>query len=93
MKFNELELIEPLIEAVNQMNYKEAKNVKITVKDTGKIQKIKVVDERIPEVPDTPQTGYNKSIYLYVLALLFGIGMLAKCLNVKNRYRKKQDEE
>ena len=53
----------------------------------------KVVDERIPEVPDTPQTGYNKSIYLYVLALLFGIGMLAKCLNVKNRYRKKQDEE
>ena len=24
MKFNELELIEPLIEAVNQMNYKEA---------------------------------------------------------------------
>ena len=74
-------------------HYKKAKNVKITVKDTGKIQKIKVVDERIPEVPDTPQTGYNKSIYLYVLALLFGIGMLAKCLNVKNRYRKKQDEE
>ena len=74
-------------------HYKKAKNVKITVKDTGKIQKIKVVDERIPEVPDTPQTGYNKSIYLYVLALLFGIGVLAKCLNVKNRYRKKQDEE
>lgn len=74
-------------------HYKKAKNVKITVKDTGKMQKIKVVDERIPEVPDTPQTGYNKSIYLYVLALLFGIGMLAKCLNVKNRYRKKQDEE
>ena len=51
------------------------------------------MDERIPEVPDTPQTGYNKSIYLYVLALLFGIGVLVKCLNAKNRYRKKQDEE
>ena len=74
-------------------HYKKAKNVKITVKDTGKIQKIKVVDECIPEVPDTPQTGHNKSIYLYVLALLFGTGVLAKCLNVKNRYRKKQDEE
>ena len=73
--------------------YQLAKPVQLTIKDTGKVQTVTVKDTPIPEVPDTPQTGYNKSIYLYVLALLFGIGMLAKCLNVKNRYRKKQDEE
>ena len=30
MKFNELELIEPLIEAVNQMNYKEASPIPVS---------------------------------------------------------------
>ena len=73
--------------------YQLAEPVKITIKDTSKVQTVTVKDVPIPDVPDTPQTGHNKSIYLYVLALLFGTGVLAKCLNVKNRYRKKQDEE
>ena len=60
-------------------HYKKAKNVKITVKDTGKIQKIKVVDERIPEVPDTPQTGGT----LPVLPLAAGfLGVAAAALMV-----------
>ena len=46
-------------------HYKKAEDVKITVKDTGKVQKLKVVDERIPEVPDTPQTG-NRKKYSFV---------------------------
>ncbi len=38
--------------------YKTAKSVTYTIKDTGKIQKVSVTDERIPEnKPPVPQTG------------------------------------
>lgn len=40
-------------------HYKAAKDKKIRIKDTGKVQKLTVTDERIPVVPDTPQTGIN----------------------------------
>ena len=40
-------------------HYKAAKDKKIRIKDTGKVQKRTVTDERIPVVPDTPQTGIN----------------------------------
>lgn len=74
-------------------NYKKAEDVKIKVKDIGKVQKIKVIDERIPEVPDTPQTGNNRNIILYALALLFGFGALTtySCIRV-NHGKKKEDE-
>ena len=74
-------------------HYKKAEDVKIKVKDTGKVQKIKVIDERIPEVPDTPQTGNNRNIILYTLVLLFGFGALTtySCIRV-NHGKKKEDE-
>ena len=37
--------------------YQLAKPVKITIKDTGKVQTVTVKDAPIPDVPDTPQTG------------------------------------
>ena len=74
-------------------HYKKAKDVKITVKDTGKVQKMKVVDERIPEVPDTPQTGNNRNIFLYALALLLGLGTLTTYSCVRINYGKKKDHE
>ena len=74
-------------------HYKKAKDVKITVKDTGKVQKVKVVDECIPEIPDTPQTGGYRSILLYALALFLGIGgaITYSCIRV-NHGKKKEDE-
>lgn len=37
--------------------YRLAKPVKVTIKDTGDVQKVTVKDESIPDVPETPQTG------------------------------------
>lgn len=74
-------------------HYKKAEDVKITVKDTGKVQKLKVVDERIPEVPGTPQTGNRRNILLYALAILFGIGALTTYSCVRINHRKKKDNE
>ena len=74
-------------------HYKKAEDVKITVKDTGKVQKLKVVDERIPEVPDTPQTGNRRNILLYALAILFGIGALTTYSCVRINHGKKKDNE
>ena len=74
-------------------HYKKAEDVKIKVKDTGKVQKIKIIDERIPDVPDTPQTGNNRNIILYALVLLFGFGAFTTytCIRV-NHGKKKEDE-
>ena len=74
-------------------HYKKAEDVKITVKDTGKVQKLKVVDERIPEVPGTPQTGNRRNILLYALAILFGIGALTTYSCVRINHGKKKDNE
>ena len=54
---------------------------------------MKVVDERIPEVPDTPQTGNNRNIFLYALALLLGLGTLTTYSCVRINYGKKKDHE
>ena len=37
--------------------YQLAEPVKITIKDTSKVQTVTVKDVPIPDVPDTPQTG------------------------------------
>lgn len=37
--------------------YQLAEPVKITIKDTSKVQTVTVKDAPIPDVPDTPQTG------------------------------------
>ena len=37
--------------------YQLAEAVKITIKDTSKVQTVNVKDAPIPDVPDTPQTG------------------------------------
>lgn len=70
-------------------HYKKAKDVKITVKDTGKVQKLKAVDERIPDVPDTPQTGGSGNIVAIVIAGIFVFITLIcwSCLHI-NRKKK-----
>ena len=45
--------------------------VKVTIKDTGDVQKVTVKDEPIPDVPETPQTGGMMSIIPMVAGLLF----------------------
>ena len=72
-------------------NYKKADDVKITVKDTGKVQKIKVIDERIPEVPNTPQTGGNRYVWLWALLAVLGFGTAYSCIRIN--YRKKPENE
>ena len=51
--------------------YKLAKDVKYTIKDTGELQKVSVMDERQPK-PHVPQTGGNTllmaAVFLFVLA-------------------------
>lgn len=72
-------------------HYKKAKDVKITVKDTAKVQKVSAVDERIPEVPDTPQTGHNRLEIIFSLIALFGMFTSYSCIRVN--HRKKKDNE
>lgn len=81
--------------------YKVAKDKKIRIKDTGKVQKLTVVDERIPEVPDTPQTGIKgktTGMMISLISLLMALGCFA-CVRAKYRSKynfkqeKKENEE
>lgn len=73
-------------------HYKKAKDVKITVKDTGKVQKVKAVDERIPEVPNTPQTGAGRYGILFALLAMLGMLTTYSCIRINHR-KKREDEE
>lgn len=73
-------------------HYKKAKDVKITVKDTGKVQKLKAVDERIPEVPDTPQTGAGRYGILFALLAMFGMFTTYSCTRISHG-KKREDEK
>ena len=82
-------------------HYKVAKDKKIRIKDTGKVQKLTVVDERILEVPDTPQTGIKgktTGMMISLISLLMALGCFA-CVRAKYRSKynfkqeKKENEE
>ena len=80
-------------------HYKIAKNKKIRIKDTGKIQKLTVTDERIPVVPDTPQTGINgktAGMAVSLISLLLALGCFA-CVRAKDKskynFKKEKDDE
>ena len=68
-------------------HYKVAKDKKIRIKDTGKVQKLTVTDERIPMVPDTPQTGINRraaGMAVSLISLLLALGCFA-CVRAKDK--------
>ena len=66
-------------EASAPSGYQLAEPVKITIKDTSKVQTVTVKDAPIPDVPDTPQTGGT----LPVLPLAAGLlGVAAAALMV-----------
>ena len=78
-------------------HYKVAKDKKIKIKDTGKVQKLTVTDERIPVVPDTPQTGINgktAGMVVSFISLLLALGCFA-CVRAKDRskYNFKQEKD
>ena len=80
-------------------HYKVAKDKKIKIKDTGKVQKLTVTDERIPVVPDTPQTGINgrtAGMAVSVISLLLALGCFA-CVRAKYKskynFKKEKDDE
>ena len=80
-------------------HYKVAKDKKIRIKDTGKVQKLTVTDERIPVVPDTPQTGINgrtAGMAVSVISLLLALGCFA-CVRAKDKskynFKKEKDDE
>lgn len=78
-------------------HYKVAKDKKIRIKDTGKVQKLTVTDERIPVVPDTPQTGINgktAGMVVSLISLLLALGCFA-CVRAKDRskYNFKQEKD
>lgn len=78
-------------------HYKVAKDKKIRIKDTGKVQKLTVTDERIPVVPDTPQTvinGKTAGMVVSLISLLLALGCFA-CVRAKDRskYNFKQEKD
>lgn len=80
-------------------HYKVAKDKKIRIKDTGKVQKLTVTDERIPVVPDTPQTGINgktAGMTVSLISLLLALGCFA-CVRAKDKskynFKKEKDDE
>ena len=78
--------------------YKKAANIEFKVKDTGKVQTVHMVDEEIPKVPDTPQTG---SMYPARIGVCLGGLVVLTLINVaiflndfnKKKKDKKEDEE
>ena len=71
----------------------------IRIKDTGKVQKLTVTDERIPVVPDTPQTGINgktAGMAVSLISLLLALGCFA-CVRAKDKskynFKKEKDDE
>ena len=82
-------------EVSSPKHYKVAKDKKIRIRDTGKLQKLTVVDERIPEVPDTPQTGIKgKSVGMMIslIAFLMALGCFA-CVRAKDKAKYNFKEE
>lgn len=84
-------------EVSSPKHYKVAKDKKINIKDTGKLQKLTVVDERIPEVPDTPQTGIKgktAGMMISLISLLMALGCFA-CVRAKDKakYNFKQEKK
>ena len=80
-------------------HYKVAKDKKIRIKDTGKVQKLTVTDERIPVVLDTPQTGINgktAGMVVSLITLLLALGCFA-CVRAKDKlkynFKKEKDDE
>lgn len=78
-------------------HYKVAKDKKIRIKDTGKVQKFTVTDERIPVVPDTPQTGINgktAGMTVSLISLLLALGCFV-CVRAKDKskYNFKQEKD
>ena len=78
-------------------HYKVAKDKKIRIKDTGKVQKLTVTDERIPVVPDTQQTGINgktAGMVVSLISLLLAFGCFA-CVRAKDKskYNFKQEKD
>ena len=78
-------------------HYKIAKDKKIRIKDTGKVQKLTATDERIPVVPDTPQTGINgktAGMAVSFISLLLALGCFA-CVRAKDKskYNFKQEKD
>ena len=100
------ELIEGILKAGETYTFKEArapeyykvaKDKKIRIRDTGKLQKLTVVDERIPEVPDTPQTGIKgktAGMMISLISLLMALGCFA-CVRAKDKskYNLKQEKK
>ena len=61
----------------------------IRIKDTGKVQKLTVTDERIPVVPDTPQTGINgktAGMVVSLISLLLALGCFV-CVKSKGQVK------
>ena len=56
--------------------YQLAEPVKITIKDTSKVQTVTVKDAPIPDVPDTPQTGGTLPV-IPLAAGFFGVAAAA----------------
>lgn len=54
--------------------YKTAKPVTYTIKDTGKVQKVSVTDERIPEKPPVPQTGGQMPVIPLAVGFIIMVG-------------------
>lgn len=84
-------------EVSSPKHYKVAKDKKIRIRDTGKLQKLTVVDERIPEVPDTPQTGIKgktAGMMISLISLLMALGCFA-CVRAKDKskYNLKQEKK
>lgn len=76
-------------------DYKLAKDKKITIKDTGKVQKISVVDIRIPTVPDIPKTGFisdTARIVISIICLVVILGCYCS-LRVKDKSKYKMNQE
>lgn len=76
-------------------DYQLAKDKKITIKDTGKIQKISVVDIRIPTVPDIPKTGFisdTARIVISIICLIVIFGCYCS-LRVKDKSKYKMNQE
>lgn len=75
------------VEAYTPKGYETAAELEYTVKDTGEIQKIEIIDEK---TPDTPKTGIftNKMPTIIFMGLLL-VAIIFNCMVIVSKRKKK----
>ena len=76
------------IEISAPSGYKIAKPIKLTVKDTARVQRVTMKDSKITIVPHVPQTGKEQLVIYTPILIIFDILLIGYILLSERKKRK-----